>query len=214
MSYTDPLTLHIKQPQDTGGGGSTPTGNYKLEFVNKNLKTLNYDDKTSIKFKLTRGGTPISNKVVEMYKPNGHTASNRTDSKGIVSFTNVGFDAGKYKIGAKFYDQQDDDTNRKTVVSTFKDIEIKKATPRISHTTSPVNLGTKLWIKVVDNHGTNFADKKVIVYINGSPKTTKTNSVGNVWFSFKRKGTYKIKVVSTATDNFKKVTESFNFKVN
>ena len=210
MSATDPVTLHITQ--DSSG---TQDGVYKLEFVNKNLKTLTYDDQTKIEFRLTKGGTAISGKTIQIARPSGgEPLSIDTNSKGLVGFINNNYDVGKYKLGARFVHQEEVEGDKKMVTSTYKDVEIKKATPSIIHTSSPVNLGSKLKITIKNSHNNNFPNKKVMVYVNGSPKTTKTNDNGEVFVDFKKKGTYKIKVVSTATANHKQVTESFNFKVN
>ena len=214
MSSTTPLHIHIQQPTSSGGGTTPVTGVYKLEFVNPNIKTLTYDDKSTIQYKLTRGGVPVSQKTVEKVLPTGSIHSSLTNSNGIVSMVNDGYDSGKYKLGAYFVDSEDVDDDNQIIVSTYNDIEIVKATPTLWHTTSPVNLGTKLQIKLKDSHGNNMANESVIIYINGSPKTSKTNDSGNIWIGFKKKGTYKIKAVYNGNKNHKAINQSFNFKVN
>ena len=214
MSATDEYTFHILQPQSSGGGGSTPvTGVYRLEFVNPNIKTLTYDDKKSIQFRLTRGGSPVSQKTVEKVAPNGSIYSQDTNTSGIVTLVNNGYDAGKYKIGAYFKDSNDDDDDGIITVSTYKDVTIEKATPVLWHTPSPVNLGSKLHILLRDSHNQKMNNEKLIIYVNGSPKTSNTSTDG-VYLSFKKKGTYKIKVVYNGNKNHKAITDSFNFKVN
>lgn len=212
LSATDYLNLHIKQEDDDGGSGQT--GIYKLEFVNKNLSKLTYDDKSSIQFRLTRGGNPVSQKTIEMARPNGAVGSQDTNASGIVGYLNNGFDCGTYKLGAYFVNQQDDDNDGRKVVSTYKTVIIQKATPVFSNTASPVALGTKLQIKLKDHHGNNMPNQTVAVYVNGKVQTSKTNDNGNVWISFKKTGTYKIKAVYNGNKNFKAITKSFNFKVN
>ena len=211
MSYTDPLTYHIKQP--VGSGGSTPSGVYTLEFVDKTLSSLVYDDKSVVQFQLKRGGNAVSGKTIEMAVPNGQVLSKDTNANGIVSFTNSGYDCGSYKIGAWFVDQSDEDSNGRKVVSTYKDIKIKKATPYFTNTASPITKGSYVQIKLRDGNGVNIANKKITVYVNGKPSTIKTNNSANVWIKLNSTGTHKFKAVWSGNKNFNSCTKSFNMVI-
>ena len=212
MSYTAPLTYHIKQP--VGSGGSTPSGVYTLEFVDKTLSSLVYDDKTVIQFQLKRGGTPVNGKTIEMATPSGSVLSKDTNANGIVSFTNSSYDCGTYKIGAWFVDQSDEDSNGRKVVSVYKDVKIKKATPYFTNTASPITKGSYVQIKLRDGNGANIPNKKITVYVNGKPSTIKTNNSANVWIKLNTTGTHKFKAVWSGNKNFNSCTKSFNMVIN
>jgi hypothetical protein len=210
MAMTDKKTFRVTQPSVENPNPSQ-TGKYKLEFVDKNLKTLTYNDGKEIKFRLTRGGTAVRGKTVEKVTPTKILSSD-TNKEGIVSFSNTGYPAGSYKIGAYMYDYQDS-ADKKIVDSTYKTITIKKADPTITYTTASVKKGQKVQIKFKDNKGNVVVNEKVPIYINGKLYNKKTNKNGNIWIKMTNTGTFKFKVVYKGNKNLNKKTITFTKKV-
>ena len=209
MATTGVRTFQVTDPPQDGSG--TGTGVYKLEFDNPNLTTLTYNDKSSIVFKLTRGGNPVRGKTIEKVTPT-RILSSDTNAKGKVSFVNSGYNAGKYKIGAYMYDYQDI-ADKKIVNSVYKTITIKKADPRITYTSDSIKKGQKVGIFFRDNQGNRLTNEKVPIYINGKLYNKKTNANGNIWIKMTNTGTFKFKVAYKGNKNLNEKTVTFTKKV-
>lgn len=210
MSSTGKKTFAVSQPT-IENPSPTQTGKYKLAFKNKNLSTLTYNDGAEIRFVLTQGGSPVRGKTIECVAPKS-IKSIDTNKNGEVYYSNIGFDAGKYKLGAYFYDYQDR-ADKKIVDSTYKTITIKKADPKITYTTATVKKGQKVGIFVRDNKGNRVVNEKVPVYLNGKLYTKTTNSNGNIWFKMTNTGTFKFKVAYKGNKNLNKKTVTFTKKI-
>ena len=213
MSSTGKKTFVVTQPsvENPSPNASISTGKYKLVFKNKNLSTMTYNDGTEIRFVLTQGGEPVIGKTIEKVTPKSILSSD-TNKNGEVYFTNTGFNAGKYKIGAYFYDYQDS-ADKKIVDSTYKTITIKKANPTITYTTDTVKKGQKVGIYFRDNKGNRIVNEKVPIYLNGKLYTKTTNSNGNIWIKMTNTGTFKFKVAYKGHKNLNKKTVTFTKKI-
>lgn len=210
MSSTGKKTFAVSQPT-IENPSPTQTGKYKLAFKNTNLSTLTYNDGAEIRFVLTQGGSAVRGKTIECVTPKS-IRSIDTNKNGEVFYYNTGFDAGKYKLGAYFYDYQDR-ADKKIVDSTYKTITIKKADPRITYTTATVKKGQKVGIFVRDNKGNRVVNEKVPVYLNGKLYTKTTNSNGNIWFKMTNTGTFKFKITYKGNKNLNKKTVTFTKKI-
>ncbi|MBP5421664.1 MAG: hypothetical protein J6Y78_04380 [Paludibacteraceae bacterium] len=208
MSSTGKTTFQVTQPPTTEE--SQISGNYTLEFVNKNISSMTYNDNTRIEFVLKKGGHPVRGKTVEKVTPNNIFSSD-TNKDGIVGFNNTGYNAGKYKIGAYMYDYQDRE-DKKIVDSTYKTITIKKANPKITHSSS-VQKGKTMWIYFRDNTSQRIKNEKVQVYINNKLYNKTTDKNGNVGIKMNNTGTFKFKVVYKGNKNLNAKTETFSLKV-
>lgn len=212
MSSTGKKTFKASQPTDVEDDTPTPTvGKYKLKFKDTNLKTLTYNDGKAIRFVLTHGSQFVRGKTIECVTPNS-IRSIDTNKNGEVFYTNTGFNAGTYKLGAYMYDYQDK-VDKKIVDSTYKTITIKKANPTITYTTATVKKGEKVGIFVRDNKGNRVVNEKVPVYLNGKLYTKTTNSNGNIWFKMTNTGTFKFKVAYKGNKNLNKKTVTFTKKI-
>lgn len=210
MATTGVKTFQVTDPPNSSDS-QVHTGVYLLEFVNKNLKTLTYNDNTKIEFLLTQGKTPVKAKTIEKVTPTKILSSD-TNAKGKVSFINNGYNAGTYKIGAYMYDYQDK-TDKKIVNSVYKTITIKKADPKITYSTATVKKGQKVGIYFRDNAGNRLTNEKVPIYINGKLYNKKTNANGNIWIKMTNTGTFKFKVAYKGNKNLNKKTVTFTKKV-
>ena len=210
MSSTGKKTFAVSQPS-VQEQSPTQTGKYKLVFKNKNLSTLTYNDGAKVEFVLTQGGYPVIGKTIEKVTPKSILSSD-TNKNGEVSFTNIGYNAGKYKIGAYFYDYQDS-ADRKIVDSTYKTITINKANPTIHYTGDEVKKGQKVGIFFRDNQGNRIVNEKVPIYLNGKLYTKTTNSNGNIWIKMTNTGTFKFKVAYKGNKNLNKKTVTFTKKI-
>jgi hypothetical protein len=128
-----------------------------------------------------------------------------------VSFTNTGYNAGTYKIGAYFYDYQDS-ADKKVVDSTYKTITIKKADPKITYSTV-TKKGQTQYIYFRDNKGNRLPNESVPVYINNKLYTKKTDKNGNIAIAMNTTGNYQFKVAYKGNKNLNKKTVKFNVKV-
>jgi len=210
MSTAGKQTFQVTQPTTTNPSPNPPSGKYLLEFVDKSLKTLTYNDGKNIEFRLTQGGHPVKGKTVEKVTPKSILSSD-TNKNGIVSFTNTGYTAGTYSIGAYFYDYQDS-SDKKIVDKVYKTITIKKAEPNITHNTVTTK-GQNLYIYFRDNKNNRLPNEKVPIYINGKLNSKKTDKNGNVVIAMNNKGNFKFKVAYKGNKNLNKKTVSFNVKV-
>ena len=211
MASTTLERFNVLQPVD---GQASSSGVYKLEFVNKKLSTMTYNDLTVIAFRLTKGGSPQVGKTVEMVAPYGEPITSVTDTRGIVSFTNnTRWNAGKYRIGAYFYDYSDNQDN-KVIDSVYKNITIEKAHLQCVHTSNPVGTGSsyqkkkRVEMHFTDRHGNDFKNKKMSIYINGQLKTIKTSSTGRIILYLKQ-GTHKIRATYNGDTNYEKSSVTF-----
>lgn len=222
--YSKPIVFVFEnQSNSSSGNGAntkeTDSGNYKLAFTNKNLSTVEYNDNTEIQFRLTKNGQGVSGKTIERVTPN-HIYSKDTDSKGYVSFFNKEYPVGKYKIGAYFYDLQDEDKDGKTLYSTYKWINIVKRTPyfnlyrnNVSYDNQIFKKGDILKIKLKSDKDTVIPNASIIIYRGGKATKYTTNKYGNVNIKMDKLGMYKYKVVYAGDKNHKKTSKSFNVKV-
>ena len=81
MSYTPLKTYRVKQ-HDEDDDDPKITGKWSLKFNNPSvLKDLHYNDNKKIQFKLTRGGTAVGGKIVEVIMPTGGLSTETTNSK-------------------------------------------------------------------------------------------------------------------------------------
>lgn len=210
MATTGKVRFKANQPTVENPSPSQ-TGKYSLKFKNPNLSTLTYNDGKEIRFVLTQGGVPVRGKTIECVTPK-EILSSDSNKDGEVYYTNKGYNAGTYKLGAYMYDYQDR-ADKKIVDSTYKTITIKKANPNITYTTATIKKGEKVGIFVRDNKGNRVVNEKVPVYLNGKLYTKTTNSNGNIWFKMTNTGTFKFKIAYKGNKNLNKKTVTFTKKV-
>lgn len=204
VATTGKHPLTIVQPEIDTSGTLGNDGAYSIQFVNKNLKTLTYDDHTKIEFILTKGGVPVTtgNRNIEVITPKD-IASLTLNNQGKASRTNVLWDCGTYTIGAYYQDE----TNPKVVTRVNKKITIKKGTPTISDNSASAGnfIPSSKYKAVLKFRGNALANTKVTLYVNGKANTLTTNKNGAIFYGFKKTGTYKLKLVYKGNKNLNKV---------
>ena len=209
MAYTD--VQHIKVNQTPAPDSPSVDGNYRLEFVDNIPSTLYFNDQTIIAFRLTKGGTPVEGKTVEIVTPTTIN-THETNAKGIVAFVNnEKYEVGTYKIGAYFYDYADRQ-DKKVVDSTYKTITIKKHNLVVTDNTHISTGGsdtTRIVIQIKDTLGNLFPNKKVSVNTNGQVKTRRTSKTGKITILDPKKGTYKFKVSYAGNSHYEKFDYKF-----
>ena len=207
MSATSKLSLQVKQPDLDEQGSLDNDGAYLITFVNPTLKSMEYYDFTEIKFRLTKGGVPVPNRVVQKITPTSESSDQTpsTDNKGIFSIVNNKdyWDAGKYKFGATFSD------SGKVVASAFRDITIKKGTPTLRDNYEGDNdtgfiIGAKYKV-ALEYRGSPMGNTKVDMYVNGKKTTKTTTDNGVIVYPFQTKGTFSIKTVYKGDKNHNQV---------
>lgn len=214
MSYTPLKTYRVKQ-HDEDDDDPKITGKWSLKFNNPSvLKDLHYNDNKKIQFKLTRGGTAVGGKIVEVIMPTGGLSTKTTNSKGIVYLTNKGYDAGKYQFGAYMVDE-----NQKKYASGYKTATIKKNDVKIEHSSKKLYSKSKeylkmkrVYIRLFNNRGSPMKNQKMTVYDNKQTKSLKTDKDGYIKIDCKT-GTHNFKVVYAGSKNYNKKTESFSVTV-
>lgn len=176
------------------------TDSYALEFVDKNLKELTWNDKTLVKFILLKNGVGVSGKTVESVTPSVVSTAT-TDINGETGFTNNNYDAGTYKIGAYYVEE-----GHIVAQSEYKEITIKKADAVITYTEGTVSRNSKFYIYLKDSNGDAIKNEKLSVYVNGKLKTKTTDSSGKISFTPTKAQTYKFKVVYNGNNNINSKT--------
>ena len=214
MSYTDLERFEIKQHKDSPTPPPSIVGKYALKFHNPSiLKDLTFNDHKKVYFKLTQGGKAVSGKTIEIQLPNGSVVS-KTTSKGLVSFPNTGYSAGKYKIGAYFVDSE----THKRYTSTYKDITIKKADVHLDETHEKVmkkgvyQKKRRVVIFFRNAYKKPFKKRKLSVYHNKQLKTMKTDDNGHIIMDV-GVGTHTFKVVYNGNNDYNKKTLNFTVVV-
>ena len=211
-------------------------GNYLLEIISL-PKSMTYMQDIEWVFRLTKGGTGVNGKTIEVDMPHGavwsHQTNNdpnafqgeQTDSDGYITiktptFTGTGgannlknyrkwtVANSPYLIQARFYDYDDQDQPMGVLYKVGQELKIKKGTPDIRFKGAG-NKGKKAQFKLVDPQGQNLANKKLIVNIDGKPYNKTTNDNGNVWITINKKGYKTYKVTFAGDGNMKKVTKTF-----
>ena len=208
MAMTPKQLFQVSQPDIQESGSLDNNGAYRIQFVNKGLKSMDYDDGTVVRFRLTKGGVPVPNKTIEMYRPTGEPDSGLTDNKGYASWTNGSsgnhYDAGTYTLGA-FY--QADGTH--TTCRCSKKVTINKGTPVITHNNTGAGfIKGGQFIATLKYNGNAMTNTKLTVYTNGKAHTYTTNDSGKIYIKLSSKGTFKTKIVYKGDKNHKQVEES------
>lgn len=203
LASTGKHSLIIKQPEIQESGSLENNGAYSIQFVNKKLKTMTYEDNTKMEFILLKGGVPVTtgNRNIEIVTPKS-IVSVTLDSKGKASRKNNNWDAGKYKLGAFYQDE-----NSHKLTQTYKTITINKGTPKMTDNfASKGNFIPKSQYKaVLKFKGDPIAKTKLTMYVNGKAKTVTTDKYGAVYHEFDKTGTFKIKTVYKGNKNLNKV---------
>lgn len=211
VGKTDKVHFEVKQPPLDESGSASNDGAYLLKFVNSTTPAMTYNDQTKVYFRLTKGGVPIKNRTIQKVKPNGAVETSSTSSKGLVYAINNNWNAGKWKIGARYFDE----TTQKVITSTYRTITIKKGTPTFTDNySSPGTFvkGSKYKV-ALKYRGTAMAKTKLILYVNGKKTTKTTSSNGVITYPFKSKGTFNIKVVFAGDKNHNKVELKRKFTI-
>lgn len=205
VSYTTPLKVKVIQPTD-----GTGVGTIKLQFINKGLKEMEYNDGQRVAFRLTQGSTNLVGEVVKLDTPYGTIdQAPTTDSHGMVFYKNENYAVGRYKIGA-FYN----DSNNYLVAKTYKWVNIVKGTPaiQVDNYNADFVKGDKAIIRL-RYKGDNLTNEKLTIYINGKAYSRTTNSKGVCAVQFTNKGVYKFKIVYKGSNNLNATSKSYVFNV-
>ena len=204
MAMTDKVHFKVSQPPLNEEGSLANDGKYVLSFVEANTPTLRYGKGATVSFRLTKGGVPVPNRTIQRQFPNGSVGTATTDDKGIVSMDiPSNLDAGKYKIGAFFYDS----STGKLVTSTYRDIVVEKVTPTLTDNFNDTGVFVKgsTYKAVLKYNGKPLQNTKVQLQVNKDKITKTTSSYGVITYGFKSKGTYNIKVVYKGNTNINAV---------
>lgn len=224
VAISEKITVKVAAPNpapNSDAETATPEaqiydGEYKLTMVSAPSK-FTYKDGKQVVLQLTRGGVVMPNMIVEAQLPNGHTQSMHTDAEGKIYIVNNQTDyvPGHYQWGGRFYDNWDDDSDKKLLYKALKWIDIGKATPTFKSNAPDgrINKGNSFIIKLKGVE-TGLDDKKLTYTINGGSKKTKTtNSKGNIHIPCNVEGTYDIKVYFAGSTRYNKASKKFTIKV-
>ena len=204
LASTGKHPLLIKQPEIDESGSLQNNGAYTIEFVDKNLKSMVYDDNSKLEFILLKGGVPVTtgNRNIEIFTPNEVISSVPLSNKGTGYVRNKRWKVGKYELGAYYQDE-----NNHTLTRTKRTVTITKGTPKFydnfnSNGNFIPNSQYKVLLKF---NGDPLAKTKIVMYVNGKSKTLTTDKYGAVYHKFDKTGTFKIKTVYKGNNNLKKI---------
>lgn len=204
LATTGKTGLTISQPTINESGSLDNNGAYKIQFVNKNLKSFEYCDNEPMEFILTKGGVPVTtgNRNIEIVTPNG-VVSPTLDNKGKASRKNKCWDAGKYKLGAYYMDER----NGRKITECWKTITVHKGTPKFTDNFASngdfiKDSVYKLYLKF---KGDPIAKTKLTMYVNGKSKTYTTDKYGAIEYKFDKTGTFVLKTVFKGNKNLNKL---------
>ncbi len=179
--------------------------------LNKIAKTQ-YTDNVTVKGTFTdKNGKALKSKVT--IKHNGLEKTVETNSKGVFKFTTKASKAGSNTLtvsygGSDYYAKT---LNKTTFTVTPKTTKI--TINKIKKTT--YNSNVSISGKLTDTNGNVLKNTKVVMKINGVPKTLKTNSKGVFSYSKKttKAGSNTVTVSYSGSDKYQSVTASKTFTV-
>ena len=197
-------------PSPTPDCPQPTTGKYTLRFLDC-PSTFRYRDNQEVKLQLLRGGKPVCDRTVETIAFK-HIWSERTNKNGEVSFNNTATNTNpnKYKIGARFFDYE----NENTICKVFKDVTVKKANLKWSlrHYATAINKYASF--KLVDEKTDRpIANKKVTVKHNGVNLTKTTNSEGAIWIKVSKKGNHTYQCSYAGNSYYNSAKHTFKEKI-
>ena len=173
--------------------------------------SFRYRDNQEVKLQLLRGGKPVCGRTVETIAFK-HIWSAVTNNNGEVSFNNTATNTNpnKYKIGARFFDYE----NENTICKVFKDVTVKKANLKWSlrHYATAINKYASF--KLVDEKTDRpIANKKVTVKHNGVNLTKTTNSEGAIWIKVSKKGNHTYQCSYAGNSYYNSAKHTFKEKI-
>jgi len=216
VGLSNKLTLKPEQQAPTVSN----LGDYKLEII-KMPSTMKYMSAVDWQFKLTRGGEPVGGKTVEKVTPANIWSDTDYDKDGIYKVKTViaslpSWNVGKYKCGARFYHQQEPNSDKTIVCSVFQNLEITKNTPRITKTVTQTGTKGKVRFKLlypaidgISDSDLNIPNKKLTIKVGGKTYNRTTNEYGNVNMTTDTSKAKTFKVTFAGDKNLNKLTKSF-----
>lgn len=168
---------------------------------------MKYLETPNWKWKLTKGGSPVSGKTIERITPT-NIWTGQTNAKGeVIGAGNPSIDplydweVGKYKIGGQF-------SQGGTLVSEcWSDLEIIKNTPTLV-CIKALNKGKTVQFKLTDPQGKPMPNRTIIVNIGSQTYTKKTDEIGKVYVRINRTGNFRYKATFSGDKNYNPVTVS------
>lgn len=220
VSVSDKYTV---VPQQIAEEETTLEGTYKLTPT-KFKSSMAYMESVNWEFLLTKGGTPVPSKSVEVDLPSGTVVSNDTDTNGIRYLTRDAKElsnnpthlndfrnwaVGTHKVQARFYHYDEGETTKQAICKTeLLTLKITKGTPLMSFAGAGKK-GKKAQFKLKDPQGFNLTNKKVTITVGGKTYNKTTNSNGNAWLTINSKGYKTYKVKYAGDKNLKSKTWTF-----
>ena len=168
-------------------------------------KQMKYLETPNFKWKLTKGGSPVSGKTIERIMPTA-IWTGQTNSRGeVIGAGNSSVDAlyqwevGKYKVGGQFHQ------NGVLVCECWTDLEIVKNTPSLVFI-SAKEKGKTAQFKLTDPQGNPMPNRVVSIVIGSQTYTKTTDSIGKVYLRINRTGNFKYKATYNGDKNYNAVT--------
>lgn len=223
VAISPKLTIKVPTPPIQNDPHPTISGHYNLKILSA-PKKMTYRDKSKVVVQLLKGQTPIPNEIIELQLPTGHTNTRPTKGDGTYTILNDDqrYVPDKYQWGARFYDPNDEDEDKKPIYTALKWITVDKATPTFTNNSvdGKVNKGKVLVVKLngvdaIENPKHYGLEDKVITYtLNGGSKKSKTTSKkGTIHIPFNTIGTYKLKLMFAGSPRYKSISKTITIKV-
>ena len=213
MSSTPKQTFLVKQPSLDETGSDDNSGKYLLRFRDATTPDMEYMDGTEIWFRLTKGGKPISGRTIQRVFAGSGVGTSLTNKQGLVKIDNTSFKVGTWKIGAYFYD----DEENKVITSTYRTVTVKKGTPFWNDNYETDNATE--WVKGATYNaqlryrGKGIGRTKVQLFVNGTKVSKTTSTNGYITYKFPSKGTFNLKLVFAGDKNYEKVELERKFTI-
>lgn len=198
MSYTPKKLFKVNQQSNPS---PVPSDLIVLEFVDKQNHYV-YKDNQKTTFKLTQGGRPLVNQIVEVVSNHG-TTTLQTRADGTVPFYNTTMDAGTFLLRAYYYQ------NNIVKAITQREVTVDKGEANIDVPENTYSVGDTIQIKFSDPMGNSLSGDKVTVYINEKVYNLSINQSGYMWIRFAHTGTFKFKIVYKGNKNLNAKTVEF-----
>lgn len=217
VAISNTLMITPVQPSQDQGQ-SQDDGRYVL--TQQIPSEMKYLETPNFRWKLTKGGAPAPNKVIERIVPNAvWTATTNRNGEVMLRFGSdisalYSWTVGTYKIGGQFFHYNEQDPTDKTVVSEcWSTLKIIKNTPTLVF----IPAGTVGWttqFKLLDPQGEPMPNRKITIRVGSQTYTKTTDSVGKVYLRINRRGNFKYTATFNGDNNYNAVSLNASETIN
>ena len=199
-------------------------GTYVIEFT-KYKNSMQYMDDVEWEGKLTKGGTPVPDALIQLDIPIG-TYTLVTDADGIFKFRRTHstmqinpnqvaslreWHCGSYTIQARYhYYDESNDSFEELICKTIKPLTVTKSEPLLVVDTYAQTRTGVAKFQLTDPQGFPLVNHKLVCVVNGKTYNKSTNDGGKIAFNIGITGTVTYKITYMGNNDYDSKTWNFS----